>query len=113
MNALSARLAVALVAGTLALPAVAQQQATQDTYREAEDIVVHSSGGVRMGEVEEVLVDQQGNVAYAIEVEEGFLGLRDTEVILPADRLSYDAQNNRFSTDMTEAEIRSLPVWDD
>lgn len=110
-------MAFAAVAMTFGITHVAnaqdQQAAAPTQYQDLEDVAVFSGDGNRIGEIETLLLDQQGGLAYVVEIEEGFLGLRDTEVVIPATRLSYDAQNRRFSTDVAETEIQGLQTWED
>ncbi len=120
---------IAGVASVLVLaagPVVAQQaapqpQATPQTqtmpapqdraaYSEVDDMKVYSVGGEQVGEIEEIIIDPQGSLAYVLEIEEGFLGMRETEVIVPADRLMF--QGDRFQSRMTEEELKSLQQWD-
>ncbi|KJS41491.1 MAG: hypothetical protein VR70_04890 [Rhodospirillaceae bacterium BRH_c57] len=79
-------------------------------YTEVDDMKVYSVGGEQVGEIEDILIDPRGNIAYVVEIEEGFLGMRDTEVIVPADRLMLEG--DRFQSRMTEEELKSLQKWD-
>ncbi|SOD94968.1 PRC-barrel domain-containing protein [Caenispirillum bisanense] len=118
---------LALAAATLALPgaalAQAQNQPTTQSQQQAaigasqfhdvDDLAVMTQDGKRLGEIENVLVDGSGTMAYVVEIEDGFLGMNETEVVVPADRLSFDAQNRGFTTTMTEADIKGLQAWED
>lgn len=80
------------------------------TVEELEDLDVFTADGVRIGEVEEALVDSTGTVsAVAVEFE-GFTGLKDKEVIVRLDALTLDG--TRLITDLDESEAASLPRWD-
>jgi sporulation protein YlmC with PRC-barrel domain len=68
--------------------------------------------GERIGEIEDVLANADNQiVAVVLEYDEGFLGLNDSEVILPIDQIQFD--QNAASVTLSDAELRALPVWDD
>lgn len=117
-------------AAVLALPAAAGAQTQTDTqplattqnqpaaamereYRDIDDIRIIGANGNEIGEIEDVVLGPDGQLAYIVEFEEGFLGIRDREVVVPADRLQFDAQNRSFTSDMTEDEVKAMQEWDD
>lgn len=118
---------LALAAATLALPGAAlaqaqnqpttqsQQQAATggSQFQDVDDLAVVTRDGKRLGEIENVLVDGSGTMAYVVEIEDGFLGMNETEVVVPADQLSFDSQNRSFSTGMSESDIKGLQTWED
>lgn len=112
-------LATALGATLLASVAVggasaqSQQAATAQNYWDLDDTEVVSADGTRVGEIDEVVIGRDGQLAYILEIEEGFLGLRDEEVVVPLDRVTFDAQNKRFTTDLAEADFQKLEAWQD
>lgn len=124
MKTASLALAATLAAAT-ALPAGAmaqaqgtaqgQQQAAAGAtdYREVDDLRVVGPDGKKIGEVENVLVDSRGQLAFVVEFDDGFLGMGEREVIVPADRMTFDAQNRTYSSDLAEADLKSLQTWDD
>jgi len=98
------------LAGAVALPASAQTDFK--SLREINDIDVVAANGERVGEVEEVLIDQSGTpVAVSVDLDSGFLDLDDDDVIFAIDQLSFE--NGRFVTSLTEAEVEALPRYDD
>jgi len=123
-------LLAATVAVTAALPAAAwAAQGTQAVgYREAEDdraivqpfnrtvdeiedMNVYGTGGKKIGEVDEVLVDASGKIV-AVSVESGgFLGIGDEEVVVMLDQLSLEG--DRFNTSLTKDQLLALPRWKD
>jgi sporulation protein YlmC with PRC-barrel domain len=90
-----------------------QQGATAQQYRELDDLPVLTSDGTPVGEVDNVVIDENGELAYVVEVEEGVTGMDDREVIIPQGRLSFKRQNNRFTTDLTPTDLQDLPTWHD
>jgi hypothetical protein len=70
--------------------------------------------GETIGEIEKVLANADNQiVAVVIEYDDGFLGLNDTEVILPIDQVQFDASANEASVGLSDADLEALPVWDD
>lgn len=110
---LDTSLTTRVIALSLALPVGAAAQTMLDvgTLTEMEDIDVTTVGGDDLGEIEAVLVDTAGNpVAVAVEVG-GFLGIGDSDRVIPMDRLTW--QEGSYTIDITEAEVEELPEWDD
>lgn len=91
-------------------PQVMDRAAGNPSYHEVDDMKVYSAGGERVGEVEKMVVDPQGNLAFVVEIDEGFLGMAETEVVVPSDRLVF--QGDRFQSRLTEEEMKSLQHWD-
>lgn len=97
--------------GTAAPPAgVAAPAAPADAFKAVEDMRVYSAGGERVGEVERVVVDGQGGLAFVVEIEEGFLGMAEKDVLVPMDSLMF--QGDRFQARLTEEEMKALQEWD-
>ncbi|PYE80618.1 PRC-barrel domain-containing protein [Pseudoroseicyclus aestuarii] len=104
-----------LMIAALALPlagAAAAQTADPSTYTQIENQNVLGADGTEVGEIEAVLVDGSGSpAAVVVEIDDGFLDLGDTEVIITLDALNWDGKD--YTTSMTEADVENLPVWDD
>lgn len=112
-------IAAVIVATLLTAPAVGgaaaqtQQPATTNQYQDLDDISVVTGDGTRIGEIDSVALGRDGTLAYVLEIEEGFMGMREKEVVVPMERLSFDAQNNRFTSDLAEADFQNQQTWDD
>ncbi|MET4698664.1 sporulation protein YlmC with PRC-barrel domain [Constrictibacter sp. MBR-5] len=122
-------LLAATVAVATALPAAASAQGTQAVgYREAEDdraivqpfnrtvdeiedMNVFGTGGEKIGEVDEVLVDSAGSIVAVAVESGGFLGIGDEEVVVMLDQLTLEG--DRFSTGLTKDQLLALPRWKD
>ncbi|WP_281827521.1 PRC-barrel domain-containing protein [Jannaschia rubra] len=102
-----------IAAMTLPFAGAAIAQTTDvSTYVEADDLKVIGADGARIGEIEGVLIDSSGMpAAFVVEVEDGFLNLGDTDVVMGMDALTWD--NGRYTTTMTAEEVEGLPTWDD
>ena len=104
-------LAAALIA-PLGAAATAQTMDITD-YQAIQDVeVVTEADGQEVGEIEEVLVDGTGEVVAAVvEVDDGFLDLGDSDVVIQLDDLTWNG--GEFTTSLTEGQMQSLPTWDD
>ncbi|MEX2630370.1 MAG: PRC-barrel domain-containing protein [Tistlia sp.] len=118
---LAAALPLALFAG----PAFAQQSAVlvevEDDARMVEaygvsvgqldDMDIYSAAGEEIGEVDEVLMDGDGNIVALVAEVGGFLGIGDKEVVLQLDQVQM--RGDRLTVDMTEEQLEQLPEWKD
>jgi len=98
------------LAGAVALPASAQTDFK--SLREINDIDVVSQDGERIGEIEDVLIDETGTpVAVTVDIGQNFLDIGDEDAIFMIDQLSLE--NGRYVTGMTTEEIEGLPRHND
>jgi hypothetical protein len=66
-----------------------------------------------IGEIEEVLGDDSGQVqAYILSVEDGIFDLDATKFVVPVDQFTFDAENGRFSTQLTQVDIEGYETWE-
>ena len=96
----------------LTMPAVLSAQTIMDvnTLEEIEDVDVLTATGEDLGEVEAVLVNESGSpVAIVVEFG-GFLGIGDSERVIPFDRVVW--QDGNYVIDITEEDAELLPEWD-
>lgn len=81
------------------------------TLEEIEDMNLVRDGE-RIGEVEAVLADANGEVvALAVEYDDD--GLGDDDVVVPIDRLQFAADEREVRTTLSDEELAGLPRWDD
>ncbi|HEY8518600.1 MAG TPA: PRC-barrel domain-containing protein [Gammaproteobacteria bacterium] len=67
-----------------------------------------------VGEIEEVLVDDQNRiVAVVVDKASREPGGRESDVIMPIDRLTFDPEARHATTTMTAEEIEALAAWPD
>ena len=65
-----------------------------------------------IGEIETVLGDETGQVAaYILSVEDGVFDLSSTKFVVPVDQFTFDAENDRFNTQLTQADIETYQTW--
>ena len=81
------------------------------TVDDIEDMDLMTADGEEIGEVEEVLLDAGQPVAVSVEIDDGFLGIDDREVVFGLDQLQL--QDDDFVTSLDKATIEALPEWDD
>jgi sporulation protein YlmC with PRC-barrel domain len=105
------------VAVLLASPAIAQTATTTTTtttataqYREIEDMPVVDPTGQKIGEVENVLIDQAGRVSALTVDVGGFLGVVKKEVMVDVAQVRHDG-TGRLVSNLTKQQIEALPEW--
>lgn len=74
-----------------------------------EDMKVYGPDGKKIGEIEEVLEDSDGQIRAVVVEFGGFLGFGDTEVIVTLDQLQPG--KGRFTTKLTQEQLSSFPEW--
>jgi sporulation protein YlmC with PRC-barrel domain len=82
------------------------------TVSELEGMDVYTTGDENIGEVEDVLGDDTGQVkAFVVEIADGVFDLDPRKVVVPADRLTLNIENDRFDTQLTQADIEGFDQW--
>jgi sporulation protein YlmC with PRC-barrel domain len=80
------------------------------TVGELESADIYSAGGEEIGDVEDVLMNANGEiVALSAEIG-GFAGIGEREVLIGLDALVWDG--DRVIARLTEDQFGSLPTWD-
>ncbi|MBP0494308.1 PRC-barrel domain-containing protein [Pararoseomonas indoligenes] len=112
----------ALLAGLLSAPVLAQPVGTTPAAGATEipagqlragnlmDRDVYATDNVEIGEVEDLIIDAQGQVTMVVIEVESRLGLTQKYVSVPMQRLRAVPGERRVTIDMPSAEIRSLPA---
>lgn len=124
---MSLRALLAAAVFVTALPAVASAQQTLPSiqtvtppgtpattitgYRRLEDMKIVMPGGERVGEVESVLIDDQGRVAAVVVEVERSMGIGSEEVVMALDSARY--VNGALVTSLSRDQIVALPRWKD
>ncbi|MBM9596096.1 PRC-barrel domain-containing protein [Roseitranquillus sediminis] len=101
------------VAVLLAIPAVASAQDIFDvsSLSALDEADVVTQDGENLGEVENVLIDAGGTPVAIVVEAGGFLGIGDSDRVIPLDRLTWD--NGNYMVNITREEVEALPEWDD
>lgn len=84
------------------------------TQIKAEELVgkdIKNLSGDTIGEIDSVIVDQQGKVAAIIVEVGGFLGLGERTVALDWNDLKYRPNGNVVQSTMTKAQLKALPEY--
>jgi hypothetical protein len=100
------------LAGAIAAPALAQTVQLQ-LLREITDAKLISAGGVEIGEIEDVLIDESGKpVAVTVEVRDDFVDIDgDEDRVFLLDGLIM--QGGNYVSNLTPVEVQALPPYDD
>lgn len=78
---------------------------------EVENADIYGPTGERVAEIEEVLVNPQGEIVAVSAEVGGFVGIGDREVIVELGQLRREG--DRFVTSLTQQQLEALPAWDD
>ncbi len=76
---------------------------------QVEDMDVYGPDGKEVGEIEKVLEDGDGQIRAVVVEFGGFLGLGDTELIVPLDQLQPGKEH--FTTKLTQEQLSAFPAW--
>lgn len=92
--------------------AEADDSATLMLVSRIHDMPVYNARGQKLGEVEEVVVDENTNARFVILASGGFLGLFQDEVALPVER--FRAREDRLVVSgLTDQDIDNMQDWED
>ncbi|MFP7570958.1 PRC-barrel domain-containing protein [Marivita sp. S2033] len=82
------------------------------TYMQSiDDIDVRNADGEVIGEIEEILIDQDGKPAGFVIEFGGFLGLADSDVAVPLEALTWN--ESHYVSKMTQEQLEALRPWDE
>jgi sporulation protein YlmC with PRC-barrel domain len=76
------------------------------------DMPVYNARGQKLGEVEEVVVDENTNARFVILASGGFLGLFQDEVALPVERV-HAKGDHLVVSGLTDQDIDNMQDWED
>ena len=81
------------------------------SVQQMENATIYDAKGKPIGEVEEVIANNKGQIV-AVTAEVGtYFGLGDKEVLISITDLT--PKNGQFVTDLTLEQVKALPTWDD
>jgi sporulation protein YlmC with PRC-barrel domain len=108
------------IAVLFGIPAIAQTTSTTTRttttapaitqYRPLEDMPIVDSTGQKIGEVEDVLIDQAGKIAALTVDVGGFLGVAKKEVVVDVAQVAHDG-TGRLVSNLTKQQLEALPAW--
>lgn len=107
MKSIATFTAAALMLGT----AASAQGMDVSTLSSIDDVNIIGADGNKIGEVEEVLVDDSGAAVAVVAEVGGFLDMGDDDVVIMLDELTF--ADGEYSTQMTEEQLKELPTWND
>jgi sporulation protein YlmC with PRC-barrel domain len=73
---------------------------------------VHNRQGERLGRIDDVVLNRDGSLNYAVVAYGGFLGINDNHVAVPFDRLTFDAERQGAVLDVTRENLENAPRFD-
>lgn len=73
---------------------------------------VVGANGRDAGEVQNLLIDQQGQVRAAVVEWGGFLGIGSRQAVVPIEQLRFGAEGERVRMDLTREQLERLPRYD-
>jgi sporulation protein YlmC with PRC-barrel domain len=68
---------------------------------------VHNKQGERLGRIDDVVLNRDGSLNYAVIAHGGFLGIGDNHVAVPFDRLTFDAERQGAVLDVTRDNLEN------
>ncbi|GAA0600979.1 PRC-barrel domain-containing protein [Caenispirillum bisanense] len=84
-----------------------------DLRHDIDDYDVIGPSGERIGEVEDVLANDRGEVMAVVVETGGLLGIGEEDVVVGLEHLELGPQERTFITTLTEDQLRALPRWKD
>ena len=70
-----------------------------------------NANGEKVGTVESVVIDKDGNVKYVVAGVGGFLGIGEKHVALKWDDLNVSGQGDRVNANVTKEQLQALPDY--
>jgi hypothetical protein len=75
------------------------------------DASITNPNGDKVGSVDKILADKDNKIAAVTADAGGFLGIGAKEVVIPMDKLQYDAGKKQFVTSLSKDDVKSMPEW--
>lgn len=66
---------------------------------------VRNQQGERLGEIDDIALERDGSIAYAVIAHGGFLGMGHTYVAVPWDRVNLDTQREQVMLNVTQQQL--------
>ena len=78
----------------------------------AEGTAVYDANGEKIGSIERVMIEKRsGQVAYAVLIFGGFLGIGSDYYPIPWESLKYDTSLGGYRTNITEQQLQGAPKY--
>lgn len=81
------------------------------TMKDLDGMDIIGADGKKVGEVDMVLAGTDGKASAVVVDVGGVMGIGADKVIVPLDRLKVDSQNKKFSTTVSEDQLKAMPKW--
>jgi sporulation protein YlmC with PRC-barrel domain len=73
---------------------------------------VHNQQGERLGQIEDLTLQRDGSINYAVISYGGFLGMGGNQIAVPWDRLQVNAQQERIVLNVTQQQLEQAPRFE-
>lgn len=74
---------------------------------------VVNANGEQVGDIEDIVMDAQGEAMYAVVSVGGFLGMGEKEVALPFDQLRLGADDAILMSEQSEEQLEQMPAYEE
>lgn len=74
---------------------------------------VVNAKGEQVGDIEDIVMDPQGDAMYAVVSVGGFLGMGEKNVALPFDQLRMGADDAILMSEQSEDELKQMPAYEE
>jgi hypothetical protein len=103
-----------LTSAAMVLPAAAQTQGDQSASPVVDQVIVYTPGGDELGDVSDMVLDENGNALAIVVGVGGFLGIDETSVAIPMSKVSFqnEASGLRVVADVTKDEVKNAAKAD-
>jgi sporulation protein YlmC with PRC-barrel domain len=68
---------------------------------------VRNQQGERLGQIDDIALNRDGSIAYAVVAHGGFLGMGHNYVAVPWDRMTFDRQQERITLNVTQQQLEN------
>jgi sporulation protein YlmC with PRC-barrel domain len=104
----------ALIAATTADAAESMSKGYRRAY-EAREIIgspIRNDQGQYLGRIDDLVLDSNGRVDFAVLAEPGILGIRGKRMAVPFSALTYDPVKNHLVLKISKERLETAPVFD-
>lgn len=74
---------------------------------------VRNQQGERLGQIDDVALNRDGSIAYAVIAHGGFLGMGHNYVAVPWDRVNLDRQREQITLNVTQQQLENARAFED
>ena len=98
-------------ANVLAAEPMAQGWGRAYSFDQIKGMTVKSSQGEELGKIQDIVIDTQGHVPFAVLYHGGYLGMGGKLVAVPFGALAFDAMGKNLVLNATKEKLDSAPAF--